>query len=88
MILMMIRSETGPHEMLKGELENDAKGPGQELTEWQPKKVQLSFSQGKKKKGDEVDDDVMRTKVSQDRVKATLGTEELFLHTQYSSLHI
>jgi hypothetical protein len=39
------------------------------------------------KKGDEVedenDDGVVRTGVSEDRVKATLCTEELFLCTQY-----
>jgi hypothetical protein len=39
------------------------------------------------KKGDEVaddeDDDAVRTSVSQDRVTATLCTEELFLITQY-----
>ncbi len=51
------------------------------------KKVQLTLSRGKKKKGDEVedevDDDVMRTSVSQDIVTAILCTEELFLSTQY-----
>jgi hypothetical protein len=52
------------------------------------KKVQLTFfSQGEKKKGDEVGDeynaDVVRTIVSQDRVTATLCTEELFLCIQY-----
>ncbi len=57
------------------------------------KKVQLNLSQGEKKKGDEVadDDDVVRTSVTQDRVTATLGTEESFLSTQYiycSSPHI
>ncbi len=48
------------------------------------KKVQLTLS---KKKGDDVeyekDDDVVRTSASQDRVTATLCTEELFLCTQY-----
>ncbi len=46
------------------------------------KKVQLTLSQGKKKKGDEVadykDNDAVRISVSQDRVTATLCTEELF----------
>jgi hypothetical protein len=40
-----------------------------------------------KKKGDEIaddeDDDAVRTSVSQDRVTATLCTEESFLSTQY-----
>ncbi len=45
------------------------------------KEVQLTLSQGKKKKGDKVDDAV-RTRVSQDRVTAALFTE-LFLSTQY-----
>ncbi len=51
------------------------------------KKVQLNLFQGEKKKGDEVaddkDDDVVRTTATQDRVTATLGTEESFLSTQY-----
>ncbi len=55
------------------------------------KKVKLTFSQGKKKKGNEItvdeDDDALRTSVSQDRVAATLGTEELFFSTQYILLH-
>ncbi len=51
-------------------------------------RVQLTLSQGKKKKGDEVaddedDDDAVRTNVSQDRVTWTLCTEELFFSTQY-----
>ncbi len=40
------------------------------------KKVQLTLSQGKKKKGDEVedeDDDVVRTSVSQDRVSISVS---------------
>jgi hypothetical protein len=86
----MVRQEAGPHERqpktFKGELENKSRN----LENWHsdgPKKVQLTFSQGKKKKGDEVededdDDDVVRTSVSQDRVTATLCTEELFLYTQ------
>jgi hypothetical protein len=52
------------------------------------KKVQLTFSQGKKKKGDEVDDEddyyAVRTSVSQVRVTVTLCTEEFFLSTQYT----
>jgi hypothetical protein len=52
-------------------------------------KVQLTLSQEKKKKGDEVadsedDDAVVRTNLSQDRVTATLFTEEMFLSTQYT----
>ncbi len=47
--------------------------------------VQLILSQGKKKKGDLVaDDDAVRICVEQDRVIATLCTEESFL----SALHI
>ncbi len=47
------------------------------------KKVQLTLSQGKKKKGDEVDDDegdddAVRTSLSQDQVTVTLCTEEFF----------
>jgi hypothetical protein len=42
----------------------------------------------KKKKGDQIaddedDNDTVRTSASQDRVTATLCTEELFLITQY-----
>ncbi len=51
------------------------------------KKVKLSLSQGKKKKGyefdDEDDDDVVRTSVSQDRALLTPFTEPLFLGNQY-----
>ncbi len=51
------------------------------------KKVQLTLSQGKKKKRDDVaddeDDHAVRTTVSEDRMTATLCTEELFLSTQY-----
>ncbi len=50
------------------------------------KKGQLTLSQGKMKKGDDVadynDDDAVRTSVSQERVTATLRTEELFLRAQ------
>jgi hypothetical protein len=46
---------------------------------------QNTLSQGKKEKGDEVaddeDDDAVRTGLSQDRMTATLCTEELFLST-------
>jgi hypothetical protein len=87
----MVRQEAGPRERqpknFKGELENKYWN----LENWHsddPKKVQLTFSQGKKKKGDEVededDDDVMRTSVSQGRVTVTLCTEKLFLYTQYT----
>ncbi len=80
--------------MLNGELENNSTKPRGLVRKWNSdslKQVQLTLSQGKKKKGDEVDDevddeddvDVVRTSVSQDRVKVTLCTEELFLVTQY-----
>jgi hypothetical protein len=51
----------------------------------QPKKSQLTLSQGMLKKGDVVDDadDEVRTSASQNRVTATLSTEEFFLRTQY-----
>ncbi len=44
--------------------------------------IKLTLSQSKKKKGDEVadyedDDDVVRTSVLQDQMRATLFTEEL-----------
>ncbi len=48
----------------------------------------LDHHKGKKKKGDEVDDEdndnVVRTSVSQDRATATLYTEYLFLSTEYT----
>ncbi len=48
--------------------------------------VQYTLSQAKIKKRDDVaddeDDDAVRTSVSQDKVTATLYTEELFLCTQ------
>jgi hypothetical protein len=51
------------------------------------KKVQLTLSQAKIKKADEVadddGDDAVRTSLSQDQVTATLYTEELFLSAQY-----
>jgi hypothetical protein len=49
------------------------------------RKVQFTLSEGKKKKGDDVegedDDDVVKP-VSQDRVTVTLCTGELFLCSQ------
>ncbi len=58
------------------------------------KRGQVTLSQGKMKKGDNVidneDDDVVKTSASQDQVTTTLCTEVLFLSTQYiqySSLH-
>ncbi len=52
--------------------------------------VQSTLSQGRKKKGDEVaddeDDDAVRTSMSQDRVTATLCTEELLVSPQYIKL--
>ncbi len=55
----------------------------------QSRKGQLTLSQCKIKKGyvvavDDDDDDVVRSCVSQDRVTATLCTEELFLRAQYT----
>ncbi len=76
--------------MLKGELENNSRKPRdlvRKLAYCLPtvKKVQLTLSKGKMKKGDEVaddeDDDVVRTSMSQDQVTATLCTDELFLST-------
>jgi hypothetical protein len=64
MVLLIARRQAGPCERqpqaLKGELENNSRKPRDlvgKLTLWQPKKVQLTLSQGKKKKGDEVADD-------------------------------
>jgi hypothetical protein len=80
MVLVMARQEVRPGErrpkMLKGELENNSTKP-RDLTENRHsdglKKGQLTFSQGKMKKGDDVaddnDDDAVRTSVSQERVK-------------------
>jgi hypothetical protein len=59
--------------MLKGELENNSRQPRElvrKLAQTSLKKVKLTLSQGKKKKGDEVaddkdDDDARRTSVSQ-----------------------
>ncbi len=67
-------------------LENNSKKP-RDLTNNRHndslKKSHLTLSQGMMKKGDDVavddDDDVVRTSVSQNRVAATLCTEELFL---------
>jgi hypothetical protein len=64
MVLMMVRGEAGPHERrpktLKGELENNWGKPRNLVGNWHIdslKKVQLTLSQGKKKTGDEVDDE-------------------------------
>ncbi len=50
----------------------------------------LDHHKGKKKNGDEVDDEdddnVVRTSVSQDRATATLYTENLFLSTEFIKL--
>jgi hypothetical protein len=71
-------------------LENNSRNPTGLVENWHGddlKKAQLTLSHGKKKEGNEVeddyDDDVVRTSVSQDRVTAALCTEELFLCTQY-----
>jgi hypothetical protein len=72
--------------MLKGELKNNSRKP-RDLVR---KTVQLSPSQGKKKKGDDVaideDDDAVRTSVSQDQVIAPLCTKELFLCSVFTAL--
>ncbi len=51
-----------------------------------PQKFQLTLSQGKKKKGDEVaddeDDDGVRPSASQDKITVRLCTEKMFLSTQ------
>jgi hypothetical protein len=76
--------------MLKGEWEKTLGSQGTYSENWHSeslKKVQLTLSQGKKKKKDEIasdEDDAVRTSVSQDRVTATLCTEELFLSTRYT----
>ncbi len=84
---MIVRWEAGPHKMrpktLKGELENNSRNPKDLVRNWHSDS--LTLFQGKKKKADEVDgeddDDALRTSVSQDRVRAKLCTEELFLST-------
>jgi hypothetical protein len=102
MVLVMVRQEGGPHEKRpktlkvgwKTALEIQKKTAleiQRTLSEnWHSdgqKKVQLTLSQGKKKKGDGVedkdDDDVVRTSTSRERVTVTLSAEELFLCTQY-----
>jgi hypothetical protein len=52
------------------------------------KKVPLTLSQGKKKKGDEVadeedDDNAVRTSVSRNRLTGVMCTKELFTRNQY-----
>ncbi len=65
----------------------EAKGPSQNRYNDSLKEDQLTLSQGKMKKGEDVaddeDDDAVRTSVSQDQVTETLCNEELFLRTQY-----
>ncbi len=65
-------------------LRSDGSRDGQ-AGRWTAQKVQLTLSQGKKKRGDGVDDedDVVRISWSQDRVIETLCTEGLFHCTQY-----
>jgi hypothetical protein len=73
----MTRREAGHSEKwlktLKGELENNSRKPRDLVENWHSdnlKKGQLTLSQGKMKKGDDVaddeDDDAVRTSVSQD----------------------
>jgi hypothetical protein len=77
----------------KVELENNSRKP-RDLTKNRHGDIleesQLTLSQVKMKKGDDVavydrddDDDMVRTSVSLNRVTATLCTEESFLRTQY-----
>jgi hypothetical protein len=90
---LMARWEAGPCERWsktpKRELENNSRKPrdlAENLHSNSLQNVQLTLSQGKKEKENEVaddEDDVVRTNVSQDPVVAvTLCTEELFLSTQ------
>ncbi len=85
MAFMIVRWEAGPCEsqpkMLKGELENNPRILRDLVGNWHSdsqKKVKLTLSQFKKKKGDEIEDDdgddVVRTRMSQDGVTATLWT--------------
>jgi hypothetical protein len=72
----------------KGELDNNSRKLRDLLKNRHSdslKKDQLTPSQGMMKKGDDVavDDDVVRTSVSQNIVTSILCTEELFLGTQY-----
>jgi hypothetical protein len=91
---VIARREAGSHERwpktLKGELENNSRKPRDPSENWHSdslKKILLSLSQSKKKRGDEIaddeDSDAVRASVPQDRVTVTLCTEELFLHIQY-----
>jgi hypothetical protein len=78
MILVMARQEAVPHErwpkILKGELENNSRKPMDLVKNRHSDsliKGQLTLSQGKMKKGDDVaddDDDAIRTSVSQDYI--------------------
>ncbi len=79
MVLVMARLEAGPCERqpktLRGELENNFRKP-KDMHNGSLKKGQLTLSQGKMKKGDDVadddNDDVVGTRVSQDPVTARL----------------
>jgi hypothetical protein len=89
MVLVMARWEAGPCERwpktLKGKLENNSRKPRDLVKNRHNDSLicgQLTLSQGKLMKRSDVaadDDDAVRTSVSQDRVTATLCTEELFL---------
>ncbi len=63
----------------QGRVGNNSRKLTNLVRKYSPKKVQLTLSQGKMKKGDEVaydgGGDALRTSVSQDQVTATLGTE-------------
>jgi hypothetical protein len=65
--------------MLKGKLENNSRKPRDLVGNWHSdilKKVQLTLSQGKKKKEDEVNDDIDDDAVRTSVATATLGTKE------------
>jgi hypothetical protein len=73
---------------LRGKLENDSRKPRYLVKNMHCdnlKKGQLTLSESKIKKGDDIvddddDDDAVKISLSQDQVRATL---ELFLRTQY-----
>jgi hypothetical protein len=80
MVLRTVKWQAGPKERRPKDTQGELSGDRQ-------KKVRLLFFLSKKKKGHEVEDedcdDGVRTGVSQDRVTATLCSEDLFLCAQY-----
>jgi hypothetical protein len=95
MVLVMARQEARPQESrpktLKRELENNSSKPRDQVKNRQSyslKKGQLTLSQGKMDKGDDVADDddddaALRTNVSQDQLAVAMCTKEFFLMTRY-----